>query len=110
MSAAKSATLSCSGLLVNISSCNESAFRWACHNGHLEVAQWLLEVKPNINISAENEYAFKYACGDGYIEVAKWLYQIKPNIDISAKNEDVSAKISSFVKLKSLDPKSASGK
>ena len=30
---------------------NEEGFIWACKNGYLEVAQWLLSVKPDINIS-----------------------------------------------------------
>jgi hypothetical protein len=67
----------------NISAYND-AFGLACVNGHLEVAQWLLQIKPNINISAENEYAFYFACFGGHLEVAQWLLQVKPTIDISA--------------------------
>ena len=41
---------------------DEYAFRWACHNGHIEVIKFLLEKKPTIDISIHNEYAFKVAC------------------------------------------------
>jgi ankyrin repeat protein len=48
------------------------------------VAQWLLQVKPDINISADNEYAFRWACCNGHLPVAQWLLQVKPDINISA--------------------------
>ena len=66
---------------------NEYAFRWACKNGHLVVAQWLYEIKPSLDISAENEYAFRMACVKGHLDIAQWLYQIKPTLDISVDNE-----------------------
>ncbi len=59
-----------------------------CCHGHLQLAQWLISVKPNINISAENEDVFRYACSQGYLQVAQWLLSVKPDINISAKNED----------------------
>jgi hypothetical protein len=65
----------------------EEAFRGACENGHLELAQSLYETKPTIDISAENEWVFRWACLKGHLDVAQWLYKIKPTIDISAKNE-----------------------
>ena len=60
---------------------NEYAFGWACENGHLHVAQWLLQIKPTINVSTDNEYAFRWACGNGHLHVAQWLLQINPTID-----------------------------
>lgn len=62
----------------------ETAFSDACANGHLEVAEWLLQVKPDINISASNEDAFRMSCINGHLNVAKWLLQRKPDIDIAA--------------------------
>ena len=73
---------------IHISLLNEYAFRWACHNGHLNIAQWLYEIKPTIDISAFNENAFRWACKNGHLDVTQWLYQIKPTIDISAENEN----------------------
>ena len=64
---------------INISVHNEDAFRNACYYGYLEVAKWLLQVKPDIN----NEMAFRCACVKGHLEVAKWLLQVKPDINKS---------------------------
>jgi hypothetical protein len=74
---------------LDISARNEEAFRWACCNGYLQVAQWLYQIKPTLNISAENENAFRMACYNNNLVLALWLYQIKPTLDISAKNEEV---------------------
>jgi hypothetical protein len=55
--------------------------------GHLEVAQWLLQVKPDINISARDELVFIEACFNGRLNVARWLLQVCPTIHISVKND-----------------------
>ena len=34
-------------------------FLWACGNGHLDVAQWMLSVEPSIDVRAFNDYAFR---------------------------------------------------
>jgi uncharacterized protein len=68
---------------------NEEGFFWACENGHLEVAKWLLSVKPDIEISDSHwYYSDEYcpldgACENGHLEVAKWLLSVKPDIDIT---------------------------
>lgn len=72
---------------IDISAENEQAFSYACEFGHLEIAEWLFLIKPDINISAENEYAFRYASKNGHLTVAEWLLQIKPDINISADND-----------------------
>jgi hypothetical protein len=70
-----------------ISALNEDLFCWACADGYLHVAQWLLQVKPKINISAFNEKAFRMTCENGQLDVCKWLLQVKPDINISVNNE-----------------------
>jgi len=72
---------------IDISAGNECAFRYACLNGQLKVAQWLLQMKPTIDISFKNEYVFRLTCEKGHLEVAQWLLQVKPDINISTENE-----------------------
>ena len=50
----------------------------ACYYGHLEVAQWLLEIKPDIDISARDDIAFCFACHYGHLKVATWLQDLRP--------------------------------
>ena len=75
---------SCSFGDLDISANNEEVFCNACFSGHLDIAQWLLQVKPDINISAENEEAFRFACRNGHLDVAQWLLSIKPDINVNA--------------------------
>ena len=72
---------------INVSAEDNQAFRYACSNGHLEVAKWLLTVKSDVNISEYNEHAFRSACHSGHQEIAKWLLSVKPDINISANDE-----------------------
>ena len=74
---------------IDISAQDDKVFRWTCFEGHLELAQWLLQVCPTINISNSeiNDYTFLSACAIGYLEMAKWLLQLCPTIDISADYE-----------------------
>ena len=68
----------------NICAKNESAFRWSCHHGHIEIAKWLYSLG-DVNIHVENECSFRLSCLSGHIEVAKWLYEL--GVDVHAKNE-----------------------
>ena len=72
--------------ILDISADNESAFVCACDYGHLEVAQWLLEMKPDIDISAGGDDAFCFACYNGHLKVAQWLLYLKPTIDVFVYN------------------------
>ena len=54
------------------------SFCKSCCNGCLEVAKWLLSVKPDINISSRDDFAFRWACHFRHLEVAKWLQSLKP--------------------------------
>ena len=60
-----------------------NAFIVSCKNGHLEVAQWLFSIKPDIDISADDDYVFFIVCRRGYLEMAKWLLSVKPDIYIT---------------------------
>ena len=64
---------------IDISDDYEYAFRWACYNCHIKVAQWLLTIKPTINISVDNYSCFRYACEHSYLEVAEWLKSLCPD-------------------------------
>lgn len=64
-----------------------TAFRWTCAFGHLNVAKWLLGIQPKIDVSAEDEFAFRFACSRGHLAVVKWLLFIKPTIDVSRYDE-----------------------
>jgi hypothetical protein len=50
----------------------------ACLYGHLELAKWLLQVKPTINISTLCSHAFYGSCTYGHLHVAQWLQSLKP--------------------------------
>ena len=52
-------------------------FQYMCKNGHLEYAQWLYQIKPNLDVSIFN---FQLACSRGHLKVAQWLYEIKPTL------------------------------
>ncbi len=74
---------------IDISTDGECAFCYACEKGYLEVAKWLLEIKPNINISTNYNYAFCHACMNGHLDVVKWILEVEPNINISINYEYV---------------------
>ena len=66
----------------NIHADNDLAFRYACINGYINIAQWLYELEDKPNIHALDDFAFIYACFYGHINIAQWLFGFddKPNI------------------------------
>ncbi len=66
------------------------AFIKACTRRDIELAKWLLSIKPDINlkfISENNEQIFINCCDNDDFNMAQWLLSIKPNIDIGAQND-----------------------
>ena len=66
---------------ININADNEYPFRWICANGHIEMANWLIQLGESeeykrINIHTNDECAFRWNCVNGHIEMARWLIQL----------------------------------
>src|SRR5438477_627703 len=71
---------------INVHSDNEYAFRFSCRNGHLNVAQWLVDTFDDINIHIYDEFAFVSSCENGHLNVARWLVSRFKDINIYARN------------------------
>jgi len=69
----------------NIRKNDDAAFRYACENGHLIIAIWLIHHFP-IDIQAKSNYAFRYACANGHMDVAQWLKNKCSNINLQDIN------------------------
>jgi ankyrin repeat protein len=72
---------------IDISADEEYVFRSACGYGLLEVAKWLLQIKPDIDISAEGNNAFYSACRYKNTDVALWLTTLNPSYIIVLKDD-----------------------
>lgn len=64
---------------------DDAPFRWACANGHLEVAKWLIQNHPDIDHKTLNEWAFLKACSFGHSHVVKWLVEYWKEASITSK-------------------------
>ncbi len=62
----------------------EQSFTCACRFGHLDVAQWLLEVKPDIDV----KYGYRYALGNGHLDVAQWISDVCPYINNNTEHHE----------------------
>lgn len=65
----------------------ESYFIYTCKNGYLEVAKWILFLKPITYNYIDYNHLFQSVCYNGHIEILKWLLLLNPNIKISANGE-----------------------
>ena len=73
----------------NIHAVNDLVFRYACCNGHIEIAKWLMTLDDKPNIHAKDDQAFIYACSAGHIEIAKWLVTICDDYYIEIKDSQI---------------------
>jgi ankyrin repeat protein len=64
----------------------ENWFRAAFTNGHLVLAEWLLETYPTIYSVNQIEKMFIDVCSGGMVEMTTLLFRINPNIEISYFN------------------------
>jgi len=64
---------------------NNLAFCYCCAYGNLEIAKWLLDMKPDINIADNNYSCFRMACIEGRLEIIKWLFNM---VEINLNNND----------------------
>lgn len=62
----------------------ERIFRVICSCGHVELAQWLYQIYPNMKISYLQHYLFRHACSDGFLDLAQWIYDISSSCNIQA--------------------------
>ena len=64
------------------------ALEFACINGHIDIAKWLLEINPNLDIGN----AFKWSCKTGWLPVAQWIESLEPTLYKIIYNDDGSYK------------------
>jgi hypothetical protein len=55
----------------------EEIFGVVCLKGFLELAKWLLSVKPKINVSADRDFALKSSIKHKQTHVVAWLTELK---------------------------------
>lgn len=54
----------------------DSAFRWACENGHVEIIKILLKPKYKVDVKAIN-YGFRYAVLNNHVDAIKYFLKTK---------------------------------
>jgi hypothetical protein len=63
------------GIDININTKNNAAFRMACIQGELSVAEWLYSLG-GINIDARDYELFRNVCRSEQLLVAQWMFQL----------------------------------
>jgi hypothetical protein len=53
-------------------------FAYACNNGHLAVARWLLTLDADTDIHWHGNRALHAACEEGHFGLARWLLTLEP--------------------------------
>jgi ankyrin repeat protein len=54
------------------------ALHFACNEGNLDVAKWLIHIQPNINIFASNDHIYRSICKNNKQNIKLWLQQLYP--------------------------------
>lgn len=63
-----------------LNSDNARAFVNACFHGHLEIAQWILSLNPDIDVYVNYQRLFNNVCVAGHLTIAEWLLFVKPTV------------------------------
>jgi hypothetical protein len=69
------------GTPLNLSVDQDAPFRIACANGHVLLAKWLYQTKPDIDMSVDDYFCLRWACIRGHLLIAKWLVTIIPAVE-----------------------------
>ena len=75
--------------VIDVCSQDNLAFQKACAKGHMAVAKWLFELKPDLDISAGDDSAFRHACFGNHLHIAQWIISGNPKVNISARRDQV---------------------
>ena len=81
--------INCNAKYISVIQYMEFIFILCCENGHLSVAQWLVQITQQncgINIHVDNEVAFRWSCANGHLDVAQWLHSLC-SVNIHANKE-----------------------
>lgn len=72
--------------LINCGADIESALYNACNDGRLDIAKWLLRMKPSMLLrmksSIKKDLIFRWSCFLGRFDFAKWLLSVDPSINV----------------------------
>ena len=58
------------------------AFTRACQHGHFQIAQWLWTLNSKSNSKINMAQAFSFTCFSGHVPIASWLLTLKPDLSV----------------------------